>query len=215
MKNQSGNKTINRETWLNKAARLLVEKHFNPLGLNVPDFKVSIGFTGSRSQRAIGVCWRASVSSDNKAQIMIVPTIDDSMRILDILIHEMIHVIYPDDGHGSKFGKAARALGLEGKLTATVASEELKRRLKLIVAVLGEIPHSALGSGKLPKTEEGKPVPRGSVPRPIGSGKKQSTRMHKVECQSCGYTVRISNKWIQKGLPTCVCGCSMEAATAA
>jgi len=36
--------------------------------------------------------------------------------------------------------------------------------------------------------------------------KKQTTRMIKAECPSCGYTARISQKWVDVGLPTCPCG---------
>ncbi len=46
----------------------------------------------------------------------------------------------------------------------------------------------------------------------IDSSKKAGTRMLKVECPDCGYTVRTTAKWIEVGLPTCPCGCEMEAA---
>lgn len=42
--------------------------------------------------------------------------------------------------------------------------------------------------------------------------KKQSTRMLKVICPGCGYTVRTTQKWIDIGLPTCPCGEEMEVA---
>ena len=40
--------------------------------------------------------------------------------------------------------------------------------------------------------------------------KKQGTRLKKVECISCGYVVRITQKWIDIGLPVCVCGMPMS-----
>lgn len=41
---------------------------------------------------------------------------------------------------------------------------------------------------------------------------KQSTRMLKVECGSCGYTLRTTAKWLEVGTPTCPCGTLMDAA---
>ena len=70
-------------------------------------------------------------------------------------------------------------------MTATEAGEELKGRLNALVEQLGEYPHALL-------TE---------------SGKKQSTRMIKCECYSCGYIARTSSKWIEEaGAPICPCG---------
>jgi hypothetical protein len=45
-----------------------------------------------------------------------------------------------------------------------------------------------------------------------GAHKPQGTRMLKVQCGSCGYTVRTTAKWIEVGLPLCPCGCGMEVA---
>jgi hypothetical protein len=45
-----------------------------------------------------------------------------------------------------------------------------------------------------------------------GKVSKQSTRLLKVECPQCGYTARVTQKWVDVGLPTCPCGSEMEAA---
>lgn len=37
-------------------------------------------------------------------------------------------------------------------------------------------------------------------------------RLLKCECPGCGYVIRTTQKWIDVGLPTCVCGEGMEAA---
>lgn len=49
--------------------------------------------------------------------------------------------------------------------------------------------------------------------RVTGLGKKGSvgSRLLKCECQ-CGYVVRVTQKWIDVGLPTCPCGEEMEVA---
>ena len=35
-----------------------------------------------------------------------------------------------------------------------------------------------------------------------GTG-KQETRLRKALCPGCGYTVRVTSKWIDRGLPVC------------
>jgi hypothetical protein len=46
-----------------------------------------------------------------------------------------------------------------------------------------------------------------------GDKKPQSTRLLKAECGECGYTVRVTKKWLEaKGAP--ICPCSMKAMTA-
>jgi hypothetical protein len=49
-------------------------------------------------------------------------------------------------------------------------------------------------------TEPGdKPI----ILRPDDRPKKQSTRMLKAECLECGYTIRLTKKWADVGLPSC------------
>lgn len=45
-----------------------------------------------------------------------------------------------------------------------------------------------------------------------GSTAKAGTRLLKVECPDCGYVARVTQKWIDTGLPTCPCGKKMEEA---
>jgi len=43
--------------------------------------------------------------------------------------------------------------------------------------------------------------------------KKQTTRMKKVACSSCGCLIRMTRHWIELcGCPTCACGAVMERA---
>jgi hypothetical protein len=35
---------------------------------------------------------------------------------------------------------------------------------------------------------------------------RQSTRLVKLQCPSCGYNVRTTNKWLRVGKPSCCCG---------
>jgi ssDNA-binding Zn-finger/Zn-ribbon topoisomerase 1 len=45
-----------------------------------------------------------------------------------------------------------------------------------------------------------------------GKTSKAGTRLLKAECPECGYTVRVTQKWIDVGMPTCPCGQKMEGA---
>jgi hypothetical protein len=36
------------------------------------------------------------------------------------------------------------------------------------------------------------------------------TRLRKVACPDCGYTVRMARSWMERGLPVCPCGQAME-----
>jgi hypothetical protein len=180
--------TITREQWLSKATeelRALFKQHGEALPHEV---RSSCGFPskgalGNRN-RTLGQCWSATASADSHAEIFISPTISDSSRVLDILAHELIHAIHPGDGHGSKFGRTARAIGLEGKLTATTAGPEFLAWAGPVLERLGVYPHADL-------------VPANAI-------KKQSTRMLKCLCTECGYIAYTSGKWLaEMGAPHC------------
>jgi len=172
----------NRETYLNKAVRELNTRVFKRAGYEVPsDVKVTCGWPSksatSRKSRRIGECWPRSVSAAGVNEIFISPTIADSVDVLDILAHELIHAI--DDcvnGHRAPFKRIALAIGLEGKMTSTTAGEELKATFEKIVAKLGEYPHATMD---------------------FTNRKKQSTRLLKLECFSCEAIWRMSRKWAE------------------
>jgi hypothetical protein len=173
---------MTREEYLIKASEHIKDIVFT--NYTIPKFKISTGFTGTKKGlKAIGSCWRAEASEDNVAQIFISPVIDDTIEVLGVLIHEIIHAIYPDSGHKGLFRKAALDVGLEGKMTATTVGAELKERLNALVENIGLYPHAKLN--------------------PSQSGiKKQGTRLLKCACD-CGYNVRITKQWIEIALPIC------------
>lgn len=211
--------TMTRESWLLEAIELL-RPRFEAAGLPIPEkIRVSVGFGfGARreSARVIGQCWARSQSDDGVNAVFISPELENTARVLDVLIHELIHA--GDDcqnGHKAAFKKVAVAVGLTGQMTATVATPELAADMKELAAKIGEYPHAKLYTEPRiriqPKEGPGEDGPE-EEPGPVSSGpKKQGTRMHKVICLDCGYTVRTTAKWIAVGLPVCPCGIEMTA----
>ena len=186
-----------REAWLD-AAMKLVREHFKQAGYKVPD-KIGVtcgwpsrGATSAKNQ-TIGQCWDASTSSRKYAEIFISPVLDDAGRVLDVLIHEAAHaVVGCKEGHNAAFGKCARAVGLEGKLTATVAGDDLKKTLAGWKEQLGPYPHKKV-----------------NVTAKRG---EKGSRLLKMECGECGCVIRTTQKW-QDEYPDawpCPCGGELE-----
>lgn len=182
-----------REQWLQDALEMMKTELFTKEvmeGNEYPEVHVSTGnCNGSRGSKlkTLGVCYDARVSEDKKSHIIIDFQVHDSNRVLDILAHEMVHAVLGSEaGHGPKFRKLAVGIGLEGKMTATTASEELKAKLVSIIELLGEYPH--------PKVTLS------------GNTKKQTTRMIKAICPNTEYVTRLSRKWLEMyGAPICPC----------
>lgn len=184
-----------REAWLLAATEKL-KPLFKQHGHDIPELRVSVGFPGLRSaKKAIGQYWHAEACLDAVPQIFISPVLSSPIRALDVLVHELVHACTPGHGHKGAFAKLARAIGLQGKLTATVAGPELEKHLANLVVELGDYPHAGIT---------------------LTDRKKQTTRLNKAECQSCGYTVRVTAKWLDSvGAPLCPCsGEQMEVTNA-
>ena len=184
-----------REDWLIAAVELL-RPHFKKAGYEIPGVRVSCGWPvkgglGTK-KKVLGQCWSHEAASDGKFQIFVSPTIEDTegddYAVLPVFIHELCHACVGIEAkHGADFKACATGVGLTGKMTSTVPSDELKPLMATWRSVLGAYPHVKLD----PKMS---PV------------KKQTTRMFKCECrvETCGYTVRISRKWLDDvGVPHC------------
>lgn len=180
---------MTREEWLNSALNALRPWFKDRAGATIPnDARVSVGFPGGGSARKrIGECWARKMSKDGVNEIFISPVLQDPVRMLDVLAHEAVHAV--DDcvsGHKGEFKRVAKAIGLEGKMTATKAGEELQTELARVIALLPPLTHGALD---------------------LSTRKKQPTRLVKLECDGCGMILRTTAKWLeQTGEPNCACG---------
>lgn len=196
-----------REEWLHAATKLLQKGAFTRANLTIPEVQIACGWPSSRGlgtkKRALGECWDKKCSADKKPQIFLSPWLDnelhcqkppspttgDFMGVLPTLAHELVHAVVGNDAkHGKVFGKAARGIGLEGKLTSTHAGAQLAIECEEIMKLLGHYPNAAIN-----------PLER-------NVGKKQTTRMVKCVCEreDCGFTVRTTRKWLDDvGAPHC------------
>lgn len=195
-----------REAWLQGCASRIMVDVLAPAGYTrnaetatplMDGLRVSVGWPSqrplSRKKRAIGQCWPVDASKDHATEIFVSPYVDDPIEVAGVLVHEILHAAVGTKAkHGTAFKRACKAVGLDGKATATVPGEELAATLAMIIDVLGPYPHGSLDASVLPK---------------------QSTRLLKAtcanpECESQdplhgGYTVRITAKWATLAAPIC------------
>lgn len=184
--NPNTDTAVNRETWLLAIIEDL-STDFVRLGAPLPRVRVSCGFTSSK--QAIGECHYPKGSTDGSTEIFIHPGEADPIDVAAILVHELVHAaLGPGFGHGPVFGKLARALGLEGKLTATYAGPKTVARLRDAIADVGfAYPHARLMSGE-------------AADKP----KKQvSKRLINVRCPDCGFFAKVLGEQMIAGRLVC------------
>lgn len=182
-----------REEWL-QAFTTHARKVFASHGYEIPEVRVSVGFTSTGAKgKAIGECWQPDAAEDKTVAIYIDPQLSDTSRIADVHTHELIHAC-GIRGHKKDFVDCMKAVGLIGKPTATIAGHGWHEWADPIIDALGPLPHSEhLASSN--------------------GTKKQSTRMIKCECASCGFTFRTASKWLEDVELTCPnrdCGGSLN-----
>lgn len=180
-----------RERWLLDLTQQLAPD-FAALGQPLPTrLRVSCSWPSrrafGRTRRVIGECWPAAASADGTTEIFISPSVARPDVVAATLLHELIHAaLGPGAGHGEAFKRLAVALGLHGPMRATSAGPDLQERLNGLLATLGPYPHATLDAAR--------------------ARKKERTRLRKCLCPACGYTARITQRWLSVGLPVCPCG---------
>lgn len=174
----------NREAWLSRATLALIRLFdVEPRG----PWRVTCGWPSRRGTaakaRVIGECWSPGASRDGTIEIVVSIVLDDVLEVLAVLAHELVHGHLPEGtGHGPAFARKVKAMGLEGKPTATVVGEAFRQAVAPVLVELGPYPHARLD---------------------YTARKKQSTRMIKGECPVCGYTIRLTRKWLEVAIPRC------------
>jgi hypothetical protein len=180
---------VNREQWLTQVANESLWPMIERAGGSNPGaWRVSVGFPkgsrGGKGGHAIGQCWPTQASADAHSEVFISPELEAG-RAVDVLLHELIHVACPGAKHGGAFKRIALACGLTGKMTATVAGPELAARIADILATMPAYPHGVLRA----PTAGGRAGP--------------GSRLLKVSCDACDYTMRITRTWLEIAVPGC------------
>ena len=118
---------MNREQWLASAANEL-EALFVENGYRLPNYVVAGGQSDYSRARLV-------------YQLIIARDIDDPLRAMDVLAHEMAHaVVGLEHGHGTPFERCVRAIGLEGDVARTTAGEAFSRRVEPWLNLIGPYP---------------------------------------------------------------------------
>lgn len=208
----------NRETWLNNLAALMAPA-FADLSAPLPAYRIAVGFPSSgMKSNAIGECWDAKASGDNTFEIFIRPDKADPLEVAFVLAHELVHAaVGLQHGHKGEFARVALALGFPRPLTtAAPPTGKLLEWLSGLLPQVGPLPHAAMrwrgggtvvakrggGGVMVPDASEGEGEDGGEA-RDSSRPKKQTSRLLKAECGDCGYTVRVTAKWLEIGAPHC------------
>jgi hypothetical protein len=183
---------MTREEWLINCVNAL-RPWFQENGFTIPEnVRVTCGWPHKGGlgvkRRTLGECWPKQASADKTYEMFISPSMggDTALNVAQVVAHEAVHAtVGLECGHKGNFRKCAKAIGLEGKMTATVAGEKFV---------------GWFNGAKLP------PYPHAKLDMTMR--KKQSTRMLKVVCPACreegtDYIVRMSKKAFEIGAPLC------------
>ena len=149
--------------------------------------------SGMASGNALAHCHYAHATGNAYHEIRMNVTLggrrtkDESSRVADVLLHEMIHTMAIRCGHKGAFAIYARTVGLKGLLTSTVASDELRDAIwTQVVTRLGKYPHNAV-----------KLVKRGK--------RGKGSRSIKCQCTECEFVMRTTRMWIDMAQGELVC----------
>ena len=180
-----------REKWLTTAASILIDEIIQPsTALDIPliHYSLTAPKTSQKKGRVLGECWDKRASTAGIIEIFITANLgeSDSIQILSVLTHEIIHAIDNNEhGHGPEFQRLCRLVGLKGgnngrskeSYTCTEPTEGLLIELNDIIETIGAIPHAAMNVE-------------------LNGQKKQKNRQLLVKCTCCEFKFRASQKVI-------------------
>jgi hypothetical protein len=180
---------MNREQWLTEVASRHLLTRLTSCGTKPPKkWRVSCGFPkgsrGGKGGHSIGQCWAKEASGDGHIEMFISPELTPFAAI-ETLVHELVHAcVGVQAGHRGKFKEVARKIGLVGPMKSTKAGAELSLVITGIIRAMPAYPHAPL---QLPEGKE----------------KGPGSRLIKIFCPQCEYTLRGTRQWLEQGVPVC------------
>ncbi len=176
-------KYATREAWLQDAAAELSPLITAASNCTPPkNLRVACGFPSTfRRSGALGETFAPKDSADGATEILISPTLSDPGEVLAVLARQLMLTV----ASGAALSRAFASAGITPGKPNAVPAIALCPTIPDLAASLGDYPHAELSLADRPKAP---------------------TRLLKGLCPSCGYTIRLSLKWAQQGMPTCHCG---------
>lgn len=170
-----------REAWLQDAAGEIAPIIAAAGGTLPQALRVACGFPSTyRRSGALGETFAPADSADQTVEVLISPTLSDPLAVLAMLTRQLCHA--------AASGSARRILmdqiGIVDDKASTVPCVA-DIGLRDIASALGPYPHAELSLADRPKA---------------------ATRLLKGLCPTCGYTIRLTKKWSDRGMPQCPCG---------
>jgi hypothetical protein len=151
--------------------------------------RVACGFPFTASRSGVtGETHAETASADGSFEILVSPELAQPDEVFIELLAQLCHTTAGAAGFGTPYIINAQAMGLiaAGTVSApwkrAIAGADCDTRWGPIIESLGDYPHAALA---------------------VGRRVKQTTNLLKAVCPQCGYTVRVTNKWVNLGLPNC------------
>lgn len=145
--------------------------------------RISPSWSSTRPRKVRGECWHPVASADGFFNVTVGLNESDSYEVAGIVVHELAHAATNVTGHKGAFVQCLRDVDILGKPKhANTLGLTLEPEIKKFVKKYGKYPHGAID---------------------FTTKKKQGTRMIKLVCPECTYTVRTTKKWIDTGIPIC------------
>ena len=180
-----------REEWLRAFGELAQPVIEGASGVTLPEWRASCGFPfshGKKNDDQLGQTFDAKQSRDGHAEIFVHPVLSEASAVAHVMVKQLLHAAMPEAGLSRVFQVAAGKLGFQAPFDVPTPTETTRAWISALLEELPAYPHARLEATAAP------------VLKPA----KQTNRYVKTICTHCGYTARLSRKWLnEKGAPLC------------
>ncbi len=134
-----------REAWLKAAATFLTPTVEKASGTTIDKGLQIFVSWPLRSTQAGGQFFPKAYAKEAKVEHVIVSPVLGIDRVLDVLLHELVHAALPKhDGHAGEFKRVAEAVGLVGPMRSSKAGADLEKTIAELLKKLGPYPHHVM-----------------------------------------------------------------------